>query len=429
VATEDPPSPLALPCQRLKGGRADEGSWSASIGYQQDLIGQTTLTPNLGFSQEVRRDSLTSNEYLAAPTRMNFGASLSTAIFGRYPAVGPFSAIRHRISPSLSFSYSPAVQQDSLQEQAFGAIESRTQNILTLGFNQTWEAKLKQPARREAADSAAAVLDTTTVGDTLAARSARQAVPQDPEQVTLLSINTSSLSYDFTRAAETGSGFTNTTISNSLTSDYLRGLTIQLTHDLFDQSRINPDSAEQRGELGTFAPRLSRLTTGFELGANSAIFRWLGFRMGSRSAATEGTIPGRENDPTTTAGSSTASGNPQSLGSGQWRTSIDYSFTRPQRRYDPNDLGDDRGIQTMNLSTSLPLTPSWGVDWRTTYSITDSEFSGHSLNFSRDMHRWQANFAFYQTAAGSTGFSFYVELIDNRDLKLDYRESNLGIDR
>ena len=128
-------------------------------------------------------------------------------------------------------------------------------------------------------------------------------------------------------------------------------------------------------------------------------------------------------------GTSSATGNPQSLGSGPWRTSIDYSFTRPPRTYNPGGLRDDRGIQTVNLNTSLPLTENWGVDWRTSYSLTDTEFSGHSLNFSRNLHRWQANFSFYQTATGNTGFQFFVELIDNRDLKFDYRESNLGIDR
>src|SRR5690606_22592961 len=65
---------------RLTGGNRDRGSWNASLGFQQDLIGQTTFTPSLGFGQEIRRDSLTANEYLAAPLRMNFGASLSTAI-------------------------------------------------------------------------------------------------------------------------------------------------------------------------------------------------------------------------------------------------------------------------------------------------------------------------------------------------------------
>jgi hypothetical protein len=423
--------PLA-PCLQLPGGNRDRGNWNASIGYQQPLIGQTTLTPSLGFSQEVRRDSLTSNAYLRAPMRMNLGVSLATAIFGLYQReIGPFSSIRHRISPQLSFSYSPAVQQDSAQERAFGSIESRTQNVLTFGFNQTWEAKLKRPQRTEQDDSLSLLMDTTTVGDTLAARSAQEPVPQEQEKVTLLSLNTSSLTYDFTRARETGgSGFTNTSISNSITSDYLRGLTVQITHDLFDQSMIDPDNPEQRGRLGRFAPRLSSLSTGFNLGPNSAIFRWLGLRGNARSAATEGTVPGTEGPgPADTGGSSTATGNPQGFGSGQWRASVDYSFSRPRRTWDPQGVRDDRSTQTVNLSTSMPLTPSWSADWRTSYSISESEFSGHSLNFSRDLHRWRANFSFFQTATGNSGFQFYVELIDNTDLQFEYRERNLGIDR
>src|SRR5690606_15595515 len=255
---------------------------------------------------------------------------------------------------------------------------------------------------------------------------------QQPEKVTLLSITTSALTYDFTRARETGNGFTNTSISNNITSDYLGGLSVQITHDLFDQSEINPNDPEQRGRLGRFAPRLSRLSTGFDLGPTSPIFRWLGIlrRGGDRTAPTDGNIPGEEEPgPTDRAGATTATGNQQSLGSGQWRATIDYSFTRPSRTYDPQNLRRDEATQTINLSASLPLTPNWAADWRTQYSITDNEFAGHSLNFSRSLHRWQANFSFFQTATGNTGFQFYVELVDNRDLHFDYRERNLGIDR
>ncbi len=424
---------LSLPCQVLRGGREDRASWNASLGYQQDLIGSTTLTPSLGFSQEIRRDSLTGFEYLEAPMRINFGASLSTAIFGFInPGFGPFERIRHRISPTLNFTYSPEVEQNEAQRQAFGAIEGRTQNVLTLRLNQTWEGRLRNPQRPPGADEVAEVMDTTMAGDTAAARANRPAQPQEEEKVTILSINTSALTYDFTRARETGSGFTNPTISNSLKSDYLGGLSVQLSHDLFDQSAIDPNNPEQRGQLGSFSPRLSSLTTGFDLGPNSALFRWLGSIRrglgGEESPATEGMIPGRSTPPTD--GAETAStGNPQSAGGGNWNASVDYSFSRPRRRFDPQGLRDDRAVQSVNLTTRLPLTPAWSADWRTSYSITDSEFSGHSLNFSRSLHRWQANFSFFQTATGNTGFQFYVELIDNRDLQFEYRERNLGIDR
>lgn len=422
---------LRVPCDTIAGGHSDKGLWSAGIGYQQDLIGQTTLTPTLGLSQEVRRDSLTGFEYLQGPMRMNFGAGLSTAIFGFYNGgVGPFARIRHRLSPTVSYRYSPAVDQNEAQERAWGQIESRTQNVITLGFNQTFEAKLKRPQRSQAADSVSMLMDTTTAGDTLAARAAQQPIPQEEETVTLLSINTSTLSYDFTRARETGTGFTETSVSNSITSDYLNGLSVQISHDLFDRTNVNPRDTADAGKLGRFAPRLRSLTTGFNLGPESAIFRWLGLQGNARSAATEGQVPGTEGPaPAEPAGASTASGNPQGFGSGQWRASVDYAFSRPSRNYDPTGLRDDRATQTVNLSASLPLTPNWSADWRTSYSITDNEFASHNLNFSRDLHRWRANFSFFQTPTGNNGFQFYVELIDNTDLQFEYRERNLGIDR
>ena len=436
---------LEAPCRVLTGTESDRVNWNASIGYQQDLIGQTVITPNLGLQREVLRDTLTGGEYLAGPLRMNFGASLSTAIFGFIePGFGPFSTIRHRISPTVSYSYSPAARFTEEQERAFGAIESLTRNTVTLNFNQTWEAKLREPRSDPAADSLAAVADSIaadSVGAPGGATGARQPTPQEEDKVTLLSINTSALTYDFTRARETGNGFTNTQISNSIKSDYLGGLSLQVSHDLFDRSDIDPNSPEQRGQLGRFAPRMSRLSTGFSLGPNSAIFQWLGalrstLGVGDASPASPtrdqvGVLPGdAEPAPADRAGASGATGNPQAVGSGPWRANLDYSFSRPSRTFRGNGgLRDDRAVQTVNISASLPLTPAWSADWNTSYSITDNEFAGQRLNFSRSLHRWQANFSFFQTATGNTGFQFFVELIDNRDLQFDYRERNLGIDR
>ena len=94
------------------------------------------------------------------------------------------------------------------------------------------------------------------------------------------------LQYDFVRAAREGSGFVTTHLSNSISSDYLRGLTVQVAHELFDRSQLNPTDSIQRGSLGKFAPRLSSLSTGFDLGPTSALFRWLGL-ANERNAVTQ----------------------------------------------------------------------------------------------------------------------------------------------
>lgn len=402
----------------------------ASVSYQQRLIGQTMLSPTITLRQDLRRSPVTEDVFLGGPTRMDFGAGLSTALFGFFPGVGPYSGIRHRLSPSFSYSYSPQVEQTELQREVFGPVGSRAQNVVSLSLNQTFEAKLREPHRPMAADEPPV---DSVAGDTALARQ-REPAPSDPQRVTLLSLSTSPLQYDFVLADSTGNGFVTERISNTISSDFLRGLTIQMEHELFDRTELDPTKAENAGRLGTFSPRLSSLTTSFELGPGSALFRWLGLGDSERSDRTgsQSAFPGPlPSDNPTAVGAGPATSNPIPTGGGPWRASLNYSFSRPQRAFRATSAGDfdDRAIQTVSANSSFMLTPGWAVSWTTDYSITDNEFGSHRLSFRRDLHRWQANFNFYQTPHGNTAFEFFVELIDNRDLKFQHREGNLRIDQ
>jgi hypothetical protein len=56
-----------------------------------------------------------------------------------------------------------------------------------------------------------------------------------------------------------------------------------------------------------------------------------------------------------------------------------------------------------------------------------NRFNDHSIRLTRDLHRWEANFDFLQTATGNWTFRFEVRLTDNEDLKFDYRQRNLDL--
>jgi lipopolysaccharide export system protein LptA len=409
----------------VEGRDSASGQWRSSVSYQQRLIGQTMLSPTLSVRQDFRRLAATGDSYIGAPLRSDFGASLSTALFGFFPGVGPYDGIRHRLSPNVSYSYSPRVEQTPQQLEVFGAVGGRAQNVVSLSLNQTFEAKLREPRRPISADEPVA---DTLGGDTARARQV-QAPPSDPQRVTLLSLSTSPIQYDFVLADSTGNGFVTDRVSNSISSDFLRGLTVQLEHELFDRRNLDPSIPGNVGQLGTFAPRLSSLSTSFELGPGSALFRWLGMGADDRTGA-QNAFPGDlpSNDPTAVGGGA-ATQNPMATGAGPWRSSIGYNYTRPQRFFTAGQPRDDRAIQTVMANTSFMLTPGWGVSWSTDYSITDREFGSHSLRFMRDLHRWQANFSFYQTAQGSSSFEFFVELLDNTDLRFQHRDGNLRVDR
>jgi hypothetical protein len=422
----------------------DVADWQGGVSYNQSLIGATVVSPNIGLRQEIRRDSLTSGEYLAGPTRMNFGAGLSTAVFGFFPGVGPFSSIRHRLTPNLNYSYSPTVQQTARQDDVFGEASGRVQNRVSLSLNQSWEAKLRKPdpderpGADEALDSAFA---ETFAADSAAAEAAGEEVVGEPEpaeaqKVTILSLTTSPLEYDFARAAEEGSGFVTERVANTITSDFLRGLSIRMAHDLFDRRELDPNDPTTRGELGRFSPMLSSLSTSFSLGPNSTVVRWIQAALGGigggpadGQGAGEGVMPGaEERDPVHPSGLGGATNNPRGTGGGPWNLSLDYRLSRSARSYRAGDIVDNEAVQTLGARMSFALTPNWAVNWNTDYSITDGEFGTHSLNLRRDLYRWEANFSYTLTPYGNSSFNMLVRLTDLPDLKFDYREPNLGID-
>jgi lipopolysaccharide export system protein LptA len=464
----------------LPGYGTEQLDWGLSTGYEFRFIGATRLTPNISIGQRVmRRDTAFSDslapapidvqrygQFVAAPMRVNFGAGLRTEVFGFFPGVAGYQAIRHRVSPSLNYVFTPTAQQTSLQEAVFGREGGREVNQLTFGLDQTFEAKLRAPRTRSDAERSeeragtgnpqapeagnpGAQTDTAraeltpgqvTLRDTAAADSVggetgdgtgSRAAPEEAPKVTLLAINTSSLVYTFNPEELTGRRFTTQDITNSIRSDLLGGLNFTVSHDLFREER-----GDTPGLIGTgprrFSPFLTGVQTSLSFGASSALFRWLGFsRATEGERATErGQTPPEEGMPTAEPpGSQTATGIPLRTGGGAWNVSLSYSLrrTRPQAAGLPAIA--DGGNQQVSGNVSFFPTRNWAVSWYTDYSITGNEFGTHVLNFKRDLYRWQANFDFVRAPNGNTSFSFSVHLQDLPDLKADYSRQNLGADR
>jgi hypothetical protein len=434
-------------------------NWSMSLDYQQRLIGSTTITPALAISGQSRSsdeavDSIPElSGFVAAPMRISAGAQLKTDIYGFWPGFSNFEAIRHKFSPTFTWAYTPASTPSDLQREVFRVDDLRTKNELRIGLNQTFEAK-RQPTEEEAAaadagftfpDSLAALPDSViadSFGITVdSVATLRESLPPERDEepggprrqerstvVKLLALNTSAVTYDFVRADSLGSfdqGFETTRISNQISSDFLRGFTISLEHELFKDVISDPELPPER----TFDPHLTQLNLGFSIGSSSGIFRM--FRGGDDSpnepipadqadpfAVRSGTdedrmIPGRAGDALSPRDRRNRAG--QGAGVGGWNANISYSLTRPR----DTDLAQNQMIQwTMNFKPTL----NWDLSWRSSYDIENSRFNDHIVRLSRDLHRWEANFDFRQSTNGNWSFRFEVALIDNRDLKFDYNQ-------
>ena len=413
--------------ERVDLSRADV-TWSQSLSYQQRLIGTTTFTPNLAMSGRATRSNEIpeAGSMVSAPTRISFGAGLKTDIYGLWPGVGGFSAIRHKLSPGFDYSYAPAVTQTEIQDAVFGRGEFRARNEMRIRLNQTFEAKVETEDPEEEGEEG-------EEGEAPPDPSGEPRRRERAEIVQLLALQTSAVNYDFVRADSLGQfsdGFTTTRLSNSISSDFLRGLQISMDHLLFDDT-----GAE--GEGRKFAPHLSGLDLSFALNADSPPLRWVGGLLGlggdgetDADPEPEEEEPLPEEDDFLPASGLDESqvvpgfddrspatrndGPRRSSGGGGWDADVTYSLQRPRQA--------DMARQMLQLSVRFEPTELWRASWRTSYDVELGSFNDHMISFTRDLHRWEANFDFRRTVTGNWAFRFEVALTDNRDLKFDYQQ-------
>lgn len=390
--------------------------WNASVNYRQELIGSLRITPSLSVGGGVLESPRTRDEALSKPVTMNFGAAVEADLFGFWPGVGTFERFRHRISPRIAYNFRPEPTQTAFQDSVFGET-TRATNALQISFSQTFEGK--RPVE-ESADSVAAPASD----DEARSGEPRRLPGQQP--VRLLSITTSAIAYDFERASRGEDGLTTTSISNSIASDLLRNLSLNVTHSLFRPI----DGSEATAADRAFDLHLERVNARFGVSGESWLFRWL--RIGGESeteTASEAALDTVDTDqllPESTRGMVPGAGSSRGMqgmgrvgSTGSWRADFDYSLQRPR---DP--LQDQN--QMVSASMAFQPTANWSVGWQTGYSISDSEFQNNALTLTRALHRWQADFRVLRAQNGNFSFEFEARLSDLPDLRIPYDQRTRG---
>jgi hypothetical protein len=444
-----------------------QSDWDVSLGYQQRLIGASTLTPSISIGGAMARvDSIPgAQSFVPGPNRVSMGLTAQTEVFGFYPGFGPFDALRHKITPGVSWGYSPATSPTDLQEQVFGARSLRVQNQLTFSFNQTWEARRQEseapaPSRGRGAGSPigprGAGMEDTPDAEEASAEEEGEEVEIEPEAdsdagdglrrlppsrvVTLFGLATSAVAYDVVQADSTGrwvDGFTTTRLSNSVRSDYLRGLDLSFTHALFDEPdfRLRDDPIFER----SFAPHLEQVSLGFSLSNRSSLVRWVAQLLGvDADAAEEGTgragtrgfssdedpfspADGFDSDRVLPGMGGRGSIRPSMRREG-WDARLAYSLRRPREALPGSQLR----AQMVTGNFTFAPTENWDATWQTSYDVETRRFNDHMIRLGRDLQEWEASFGFRQTAFGNWSFQFEVALKANRDLRFDHEQRSYG---
>jgi hypothetical protein len=406
-------------------------TWDATLGYRQQIIGTTTLTPRVRVNGETLRNTRSGDRTVQSPVTLDFGADLQANIYGLWGGIGPFERMRHRISPSISYSYAPKPAADSLQRVVFSGLDNiRERNRISIGLSQTFEGKVQEELDSAALARQKAAADTAT-GPTRRAGS---------RTIMLLSIATDAVAYDFVRARETGNGIETASVTNSLQSDLIRGMQLRFTHDLFRMAPLPEDAPPGAVADRTFAPHLGNVSASMSVNSGSWLFRKLG--LGRTDSVT--TRPGDIGSPETPPAQggvavdrtrdefgmvgtrrNTAIGAPAGQ-TGSWTASLDYTLIRPRR--DGAAAGGFGPPEDQRIGGNLTFYPTenWTAQWRSNYSLTTGGFTDQFLTLTRRLHDWDANFDFVKAQNGNFSFQFRVNLRANPDVKLDYSQNDLS---
>ena len=377
------------------------GSWKIQPGIS---IENTT-----GAGAFMVRNQFSGGRFVQQGKRLQFSASATPTFFGFLPGLGPFSRIRHSVSPLLSWQYAPGAKVSEeyarVVDPSGTSLTARSdpQQTISLGLSQNFEAKLKPAA-----------------GDTASDR--------EPRKIRLLSINTGAISYNFEQAKIPGrAGWQTGSLSNTFLSDLLPGFQLGIVHDLW-RGRVGTDSAR-------FDPFLSNLSASFTItpATLQGVARLLGLRprpvptpAAASDTATQAT-PGRSDDFRRYQGATRSyPGGPVGMGGyggagGTRGFVLGVNLSSTRSRFDTTRAQRHvAGRQTANMNLSFSPTRNWTANWTTSYDVVTRQFAYHSVSFQRDLRRWHASFGFQKTGTGNFSFSFNIVLTDQPDIKFDY---------
>ena len=339
----------------------------------------------------------------AARTTGSFSMNANTQIYGLFSIpIGPVKAIRHVISPSIGYSWTPdfskpffgndlgyvLTEEDSLGNEIFhdrfagtmaGGTPRSERKSMNFGLNNIFQAKVKK-------------------GD-------------KEKKVDLLNWRMNS-SYNF--AADS---MKLANLRSSVRSKIAGKLNLDLsmTHDFyrFDKDLNRRMADFNKNDNGIIYPRLTnaRLSTGFRLS---------GMPWGDPKE-TERT------DQDTTEVDEDLSGpglaNPlknmrNTLGNKKsWNSNISISYT-----YSATDPSKPKKTFWANTTSTFNVTSKWRVSYRARFDLIQRDLVSHSFSIYRDLHCWELSLNWTPSGLGQgINFKLNVKSPTLRDLKIEKR--------
>jgi hypothetical protein len=343
----------------------------------------------------------------------SMGVGLSTNIYGTFNfKKGRLKAIRHTISPSVSYSYRPDfgfynktyydplkneyVSYSPFEGAMFGSPGSGVSNSIGINIRNTFEAKVME----------------------------KDSTKTEPKRISLLNNLNISGSYDITR-------------------DSLRWSTFGLTTgvDLFDKKlRINMNATLDPYAINAAGNRIDT----FNIANGGSLFRMTNAGITLNYSLSDETFSGEKSrdedkskdtsiDEGEMMGGDLKSRNNQGNGEQEnvkkaklyylnipWNMNLSYSLQF-------SNQGADQGKITSSslmFNGDVELTPKWSVGYSSGYDFKNKGITYTQLNFQRDLDSWQMSFNWVPFGGRST-YYFYIGVKSSVLSDLKYEKQSL----
>ena len=338
------------------------------ININSDFVNRYRIA-ELNESNEI---AFTYKDKMRNRTTGNFGLSLSTKIYGILPIkFGDIESVRHVLTPTIGFNYSPDYQNnrdyfqeigdelyDYFQGSLIGSTPITSSKQVSLSLNNVFQAKVQKDDQKE-------------------------------EKINFLNWRVST-GYNF-NADEFKLGKINT----SLRSQIKNGVSVDInfTHDPY---KFDKENNTRINELDS-SPRMvsARLATNFNLNRKSN-------NEGDEGKEFSDSTKKFINDLSTT----------------NWNSRIGVSYTI--NKFDPSNTIKNFWI---NTNTSINITQNWKLNYNARFNARDKSIIRHNVTLYREIDCWEF-FVDWTPNGYAKGLYFRLNLKSDilKDLKVERRQ-------
>ena len=336
----------------------------------------------------------------AARTTGSFSMNTNTQIYGLFPIpFGPVRAVRHVMSPSIGYSWTPDFSKP-LFGKDLGYVITETDSTGKEYYHDKFAGTMAGNTPRSERKSMSFSLNNVF--------QAKMKKGDEEKKVDLLSWRMSS-SYNFAADSMNLSNLRSTVrskIAGKLNLD------LNMTHDFY---KYNTDRKKRIAEFnlnenGFIEPRLTsaRLSTGFRFSGK----RWAG-KIEEEEAkdttevdedlAGPGLINPLKNMRNTL--------NNKNL----WKTNISLSYS-----YSATNPANPRKTFWVNTNSSINVTQKWRVSYRARFDLILRDLVSHSFSIHRDLHCWELSLHWTPSGLGQgINFKLNVKSPTLKDIKIE----------